>query len=65
MSSLDSAIAARGEAPLLSSLDYSITPSSSAIVDRKTSVRAYPISGDKIAPTGPKSINIRLGGDHM
>ena len=65
MSNLDSAISARGEAPLPSQLDYSITPTSTAIVDRKTCVRAYPVSGDKISPTGPKNINIHLGGDHM
>ena len=65
MSNLDSAISARGEAPLPSQLDYSITPSSTAIVDRKTCVRAYPVSGDRISPTGPKNINIHLGGDHM
>ena len=65
MSGLDSAIAARGEAPLPSTLDFSITPTSTAIVDRKTCVRAYPISGDKITPTGPKNINIHIGGDSM
>ncbi len=64
MSNLDSAIAARGEAALPTALDFSITPSSSAVVDRKTCVRAYPVSGDKISPTGPKNINIHLGGDH-
>jgi len=64
MSALDSMLAVAGEAPLLQDLNFSLPSSSSAIVDRKSHVRAYPTSASNLNPTtGTKTCRIRLGGD--
>ena len=63
MSSLESAIAVAGEAPLLSSLDFSLPPASTSCTDRRQHVRAYPTSASTLSPTGTKTCRIRLGGD--
>lgn len=65
MSALDSLIATAGESPLLSGLDYSVVPSTSAVVDRKTHVRCYPTSASSLAPTGTRTVRMRLGGSNM
>jgi len=64
MSALDSLISTAGEASLLSGMDYSVIPSSSAVVDRKTHVRAYPTSASSLTPTS-RTCRIRLGGSNM
>lgn len=61
MSALDSLIATAGEAPLQPGMDYSVIPSSSAVVDRKTHCRAYPTSATSLSLTGTKTCRIRLG----
>ena len=63
MSQLESLIATAGEAPLLQALDYSLAPSSTAIISRRTHLRAYPTSASTFTPTGTKICRIRLGGD--
>ena len=63
MSALESLIATSGEAPLLDSLDFSLPPSSTAVVDRRQHVKAYPTSASTLTPTGTRTFRIRLGGD--
>ena len=63
MSGLESLIAAGGEAPLLESLSYEIPAQSSAVVQRKQHVRAYPTSASTLSPTGVRTVRIRLGGN--
>ena len=63
MSTLESAISVAGEAPLLNSLDFSLSPASTSVVDRRQSVRAYPTSASSLTPNGTKTCRIRLGGD--
>ena len=64
MTSLDSMIATAGEAPLANSLDFSLPPASTAIVDRRQHKRAFPTSASTISYTqGTKTVRLRLGGD--
>ena len=63
MSALESLIAASGESNLQDGLDFSLPPSSTAIVDKQTSCRAYPTSASSLSPTGTRTCRIRLGGD--
>ena len=63
MSALESAIAVSGEAPMLDSLDFSLGPSNTAIVDRRQHVRAYPTSASSLSPSSTRTFRIRLGGD--
>lgn len=66
MSALESVLASAGEAPILPQLDYNLIPTSSAVVDRKNFVVAYPQSASTISLTGGqgKECRIRLGGDN-
>ena len=63
MSALESLIATSGEAPLLDALDFSLPPSSTAVVDRRQHVKAYPTSASSPTPAGTRTVRIRLGGD--
>ena len=63
MSSLESLIATGGEAPMLDSLDFTLPPASTACVDRRQHVRAYPTSASTLSPTGTRTVRLRLGGD--
>jgi len=63
MSALESLIAASGEAPIHGGLDFTLPPSSTAVVDRKQHVRAYPTSASTLTPNGTRTIRLRLGGD--
>ena len=65
MAALEALISTSGEAPLLSSLDFTLPPASTAIVDRRQHVRAYPTSASTLTPTGTRTCRIRLGGDAM
>ena len=65
MSSLESLIASSGEQPLADSLDFSLPPSSTAIVDRRQHVRAYPTSASSLSVNGTRTVRIRLGGDEF
>ena len=65
MSALESLIATSGEAPLLDSLDFSLPPSSTAVVDRRQHVRAYPTSASSLSPTATRTFRVRLGGDEF
>ena len=63
MSALEAQIAASGEAPLTSALDFTLPASSTAIVDRKQHCRAYPTSASTLTYNGTRTVRIRLGGD--
>ena len=63
MSSLESLIAIAGEAPLIDSLDFTLPPASTSVVDRRQAVRAYPTSASTLTPSGTRTVRIRLGGD--
>jgi hypothetical protein len=63
MSALEALIATSGEAPMLDSLDFSLPPSSSAVVDKRSHVRAYPTSASSLSVSGTRVFRIRLGGD--
>jgi hypothetical protein len=63
MSALESLIATSGEAPLLDSLDFSLPPNNTAMVDRRQHVKAYPTSASTLTPTATRTFRIRLGGD--
>ena len=63
MSSLESLLSTSGEAPMLDSLDFTLPPASTACVDRRQHVRAYPTSASTLSPTGTRTIRLRLGGD--
>ena len=65
MSALESLIATSGESPLQVELDYSLAPASTAIVDRRTNLRAYPTSASSLSPTTTRTCRLRLGGDDM
>jgi hypothetical protein len=65
MSALDSLVAASGEAPLAEGLDFTLPPSSTAIVNRQQNTRAYPTSASTLSLTGTRSCRIRLGGDQF
>jgi len=62
MSALESLIATGGEAPMLDSLDFTLPPASTAVVDRRQHVRAYPTSASTVTPAGGR-VRLRLGGD--
>ena len=65
MSSLEAMIATAGESPLINSLDFTIPPASTAIVDRRQHKRAYPTSASTLGYTGGavRTVRLRLGGD--
>ena len=63
MSALESLIGTGGEAPMLDSLDFSLPPASTAVVDRRQHVRAYPTSASTLTPGSTRTVRIRLGGD--
>ena len=63
MSSLESMIASAGEAPMADSLEFTLPPASTAVVDRRQHLRAYPTSASTLTPTGTRTCRIRLGGD--
>ena len=65
MSALESLFATSGEAAIPDALDFTLPPASSAVVDRKQHVRAYPTSASTLTPTGTRTFRIRLGGDHF
>ena len=65
MTTLESMIAAAGEAPLADSLDFSLPPASTSVVDRRQHVRAYPTSASTLTPTTTRTVRIRLGGDEF
>ena len=63
MSALESLIATSGEASMLDSLDFTLPAASTAVVDRRQHVRAYPTSASTLTPTGTRTVRLRLGGD--
>ena len=63
MSALESLIGAGGEAPLMQSLSFDLPPGSTAVVDRKQGVRAYPTSASSLQIGGTRTCRIRLGGN--
>ena len=65
MTTLESMIAVAGEAPLADSLDFSLPPASTSVVDRRQHVRAYPTSASTLTPTTTRTVRIRLGGDEF
>ena len=48
---------------MLDSLDFTLPPSSTAVVDRRQHVRAYPTSASTLTPSGTRTVRLRLGGD--
>jgi len=52
-----------GEAPLLQALTYELPAPSTAIVDRKQSVRAYPTSASSLSMNNVRTARIRIGGE--
>ena len=48
---------------MIDSLDFVLPPASTAVVDRRQHVRAYPTSASTLTPTGTRTVRIRLGGD--
>ena len=48
---------------MLDSLDFTLPPASTACVDRRQHVRAYPTSASTLTPTGTRTVRLRLGGD--
>ena len=65
MSQLESVLASSGESPLIDSLDFSLPPASTSIVDRRQHVRAYPTSASSLSVNGTRTVRIRLGGDEF
>ena len=65
MSQLESVLASGNEAPLIDSLDFSLPPASTSIVDRRQRVRAYPTSASSLSVNGTRTARIRLGGDEF
>jgi hypothetical protein len=65
MSQLESVIASSGESPLIDSLDFSLPPASTSIVDRRQPARAYPTSASSLSVNGTRTVRIRLGGDEF
>jgi hypothetical protein len=65
MSALESMIASNpnGEAPIHPSLMYELPAPSTAVVDRKQHVRAYPSSASSLSVGGTKTVRIRIGGE--
>ena len=62
MSALESLISTGGEAPMLDSLDYTLSASKTSVVDRRQH-RAFPTSASTLKPANNRSCRIRLGGD--
>ena len=62
MTTLESMIATAGEAPLIDSLDFSLPPASTSVVDRRQHVRAYPTSASTLTSTTTRTVRISLGG---
>jgi hypothetical protein len=56
-------IASSGEAPIHPALSFELPSPSTAIVDRKQHVRAYPSSASSLSSTGTKTVRIRIGGE--
>jgi hypothetical protein len=52
-----------GEAPIHPSLLYELPAPSTAVVDRKQSVRAYPSSASSLSLNGTRTVRLRLGGE--
>jgi len=48
---------------MLDALDFTLPPASTAIVDRRQHVRAYPTSASTLTPSGTRTVRLRLGGD--
>ena len=63
MSALESLISTAGEAPMLDSLDYTLSASNTSVVDRRQHIRAFPTSASTLNPANNRSCRIRLGGD--
>ena len=63
MSALDSLLAAAPDAGLLPGFDYSVIPSSSAVVDRKQSKVAHPTSATTLTAGGTTHCRIPIGSD--
>ena len=63
MSGLDSLLAAAPDAGLLPGFDYSIVPSSTAVVDRKQGKCAYPTSASSLSQSGTRTCRIPIGSD--
>ena len=63
MSALESRISTAGEAPMLDSLDYTLSASNTSVVDRRQHIRAFPTSASTLNPANNRSCRIRLGGD--
>ena len=49
----------------MNSLDFTLPPNSTAVIDRKQHKRAYPSSANTLSLTGTKSCRIRLGGEEF
>jgi hypothetical protein len=66
MSALEALIASGPPETLLDSLSFDLPAASTAIVDRKQGVRAYPTSASSLTSVGgAKSCRIRLGGNEF
>ena len=63
MSALESLISTAGEAPMLDSLDYTLSAANSSVVDRRQHIRAFPTSASTLNPANNRNVRIRLGGD--
>jgi len=63
MSALESMIASSGEAPINPALSFELPSPSTAIIDRRQHVRAYPSSASSLSSTGTKTCRIRIGGE--
>jgi hypothetical protein len=65
MSALESMIASNpaGEAPIHPALSFELPAPSTAVVDRRQHVRAYPSSASSLTSTGTKVCRIRIGGE--
>jgi len=48
---------------MIDSLDFSLPPASTVVIDRRQHCRAYPTSASTLTPTGTRTCRIRLGGD--
>jgi len=63
MSALDSLLAAAPDSGLLPGFDYTVLPSSSAVVDRKQGKVAYPTSATTLSQTGTRTCRVNIGSD--
>ena len=48
---------------MLDTLDCTLPAASTAVVDRRQHVRAYPTSASTLSPTQTRTVRLRLGGD--